>query len=150
MTVEPVVRGLGDGEWDECRRLDDAARERLDGERGGAAWLAEHPRLASAPDGSDHVVVGVIDGVVVGFAIARVEERPSRGRVMVIDRAHVATEARGLGFGDALLGAVIEAGRASQCVEVEGVALPGDRETKNMFERAGVTARSIVVSKRLD
>jgi len=34
-------------------------------------------------------------------------------------------------------------------VIVEAEALPGDRETKNLYERAGITARNIVVSKRL-
>ena len=32
---------------------------------------------------------------------------------------------------------------------VESWALPGDRDTKNLFERAGVTARKLVVSKRI-
>ena len=33
---------------------------------------------------------------------------------------------------------------------LEGHALPGDRETKNLYERAGITARLITVSRRLD
>jgi hypothetical protein len=32
---------------------------------------------------------------------------------------------------------------------LEGTALPGDRDTKNLYERAGVVARKIVVSKPL-
>ena len=32
---------------------------------------------------------------------------------------------------------------------IEAVALPGDRETKNLFERAGLTARKITVYKSL-
>ena len=32
----------------------------------------------------------------------------------------------------------------------EGEALPGDRDTKNLYERAGITARLITVSTRLD
>ena len=32
---------------------------------------------------------------------------------------------------------------------LEGEALPGDRETKNLYERAGITARLITVSKSL-
>ena len=34
-------------------------------------------------------------------------------------------------------------------IVVEGTALPGDRDTKNLYERAGITARKIIVSTRL-
>ena len=33
---------------------------------------------------------------------------------------------------------------------VARVALPGDRETKNMYERFGVKARALIVSKSLN
>ena len=58
--------------------------------------------------------------------------------------------ARELGFGDALLAAMIDIGRSRGCRHVEAHALPGDRETKNLYERAGITARLITVSRRLD
>jgi len=35
-------------------------------------------------------------------------------------------------------------------VRIEGEALPGDRETKNLYERARITARLIVVSSELE
>jgi len=41
------------------------------------------------------------------------------------------------------------AGRAAGCAAIEGEALPGDRDVKNLYERAGITARLIVVSKAL-
>ena len=53
------------------------------------------------------------------------------------------------GFGDALLESAVEAGRAAGCVVIEGEALPGDRDLKNLYERAGITARLIIVSKPL-
>jgi hypothetical protein len=34
-------------------------------------------------------------------------------------------------------------------VAVEGQALPGDRQTKNLYERAGIVARLIVTFKWL-
>lgn len=150
MSVDPVVRRVTDADWDQCVRIDHEARRAVAPERGGAAWLAEHPPLGDRSISSwGDVLVGEIDGVVVGLAVATTRELSGRGRVMLIDRVHVVAEARGLGFGDALLAALVDAARDSGCGEIEGVALPGDRETKNMYERAGVTARSIVVAKRL-
>ena len=49
-----------------------------------------------------------------------------------------------------MLAEAIGAIRASGGVCVESFALPGDRDTKNLYERAGVTARKIIVSKRFD
>ena len=48
-----------------------------------------------------------------------------------------------------MLLAAMDAMRTAGGVTVEGWALPGDRDTKNLFERAGVTARKIIVSKPL-
>jgi ribosomal protein S18 acetylase RimI-like enzyme len=62
----------------------------------------------------------------------------------------VEPDARELGFGDELLAAAIEHLRQHGATTIESFALPGDRDTKNLYERAGVTARKIIVSKRLD
>lgn len=89
-----------------------------------------------------------VDDVVVGYLVGRVDV-DGRGRVFVVERVFVLEEARGLGCGDDLLAAAIDHAIAQDCEYVEGTALPGDRETKNLYERAGVTARSITVSRRL-
>ena len=60
---------------------------------------------------------------------------------------YVTPEARELGFGDALL--ELATGRPLGAAVLEGEALPGDRHTKNLYERAGITARLITVSTRL-
>ena len=39
--------------------------------------------------------------------------------------------------------------RRSGAVAVEGQALPGDRHTKNLYERAGIVARLITTFRRL-
>jgi len=54
-----------------------------------------------------------------------------------------------VGFGDEMLAEAIAATLAAGGAVIESFALPGDRETKNLYERAGVTARKIIVSKRL-
>ena len=95
------------------------------------------------------VIVAVLDhsgdDVVVGYLVLDVN-----GPVGRIDQVFVTPEARELGFGDALLEAATEAARAAGATVLEGEALPGDRETKNLYERAKITARLITVSRRLD
>jgi GNAT superfamily N-acetyltransferase len=152
MAVEPVVRHAKATDLGALREIDVSSRSILIDQRGGEAWLAEHPPLTEMVDAElvSRSLVGVIDDVIVGFVVWAIEDDPQRGRVIRVERVHVVADARELGFGDALLGAVIDVGRARDCRYVEAVALPGDRETKNLYERAGITARSITVSKRLD
>jgi GNAT superfamily N-acetyltransferase len=83
-------------------------------------------------------------GHVVGFLVLDVD-----GAVAHVDEVYVTPDARELGFGDALLEAATEAARAAEARVLEGHALPGDRDTKNLYERAGITARLITVSRRL-
>ena len=66
-----------------------------------------------------------------------------------IDQVFVDADARELGFGDALVAAAMAWGREVGAELVEAETLPGDRNLKNLYERAGVTARLITVSKRL-
>ena len=72
-----------------------------------------------------------------------------RASIAHVDQVYVTPEARQLGFGDALLELAEGAGRAAGADFLEGHALPGDRETKNLYERAGITARLITVSRAL-
>lgn len=59
------------------------------------------------------------------------------------------TPTREVGFGDWLLEAALAGARLHGCEVLEGTALPGDRATKNLYERAGIKARKITVSVRL-
>ena len=62
---------------------------------------------------------------------------------------YVEPEARELGFGDDLLAMATAAARDRGCVALEATALPGDRMTKNLYERAGITTRKLTVWTRL-
>ncbi len=137
--------------------LERDARDGLVGTRGGDALLAE---LAPVGDWStvvdaagQIVVVCTIDAgdgaAVVGYVQAIVADG-SLGRTVTVRQAYVHPEARELGFGSHMLDVVIATARAQGAVIVEGTALPGDRDTKNLYERAGITARKITVSKRLE
>lgn len=148
MSVDVIVRPATEIDGEECVAIDEMARIALAEQRGGAAWLAEHVPLCDLRSWWSHSFVAEIDGVIVGFLVGRVDDGV-RGRILVVDRVFVLVEARELGCGDDLLAAAMARAIDQGCTYVEAVALPGDRDTKNLYERAGVTARAITVSKRL-
>jgi GNAT superfamily N-acetyltransferase len=147
--IDPDVRTAEAGDVWQLVLLEEEARRALVDQRGGARWLEEHPLIGDAwPDllGSAIVFVAFIDEVLVGYAVV-VDSAPDITRV---DQVFVTPQARELGFGDAMLAAGLEHARARGALVFEGEALPGDRDTKNLYERAGITARLITVSTRLD
>jgi GNAT superfamily N-acetyltransferase len=150
--IDPVVRPARRADVDALRFLESEARAALVTARGGTRWLDEHPELGAAWSDAleEHqVFVAVLDGegveVVVGYLVLDVA-----GTVARIDQVFVTPDAREVGFGDALVEAAESAAREGGATLLEGQALPGDRETKNLYERAGITARLITVSRRLD
>lgn len=147
MSIDPDIRLVEPGDRDVIFELDALLRASVEGQRGGAGWLAEHPVLAEIVE-QCRVWTAVVDGAVVGFLAAR-NSRDGRGEVVTVDRVFVHPAARELGFGDALLAACMAEAERSGCAVLEATALPGDRETKNLYERAGVTARSITLSRDL-
>lgn len=151
--IDPDVRAARPADAAELEALETEARAAIVDARGGRRWLDEHPRIgprwADAVD-SRSVFVAVLapgDGrasVTVGYLVLDVH-----GAVALIDQVYVTPGARELGFGDALLEAAADAARHAGATVLEGHALPGDRHTKNLYERAGITARLITVSTTL-
>lgn len=146
--IEPIVRPATADDAAQLHDLEREARVALVGQRGGDRWLVEHP----AVDGGwaqrvvdAEVFVGSIDDVVIAYLVAGVDD----DLVVRIDQVWVTPEARELGFGDELLARAIEFGRSNGAVAVEGQALPGDRHTKNLYERAGIVARLITTYRPL-
>ena len=132
--------------------LEAEARASLVDARGGPQLLAEQPAVddwtAVVADAASAVWLATIEDVPVGYLqLALPTPADPRGRVLQV---YVLPGARELGFGDDMLAAAIDATRAAGGTTIESFALPGDRETKNLFERAAVTARKLIVSKRLD
>jgi len=60
----------------------------------------------------------------------------------------VEPEARGVGVGEALVTEAHAFARAVGAARLDAFALPGDRETKSAFERAGLVTRALVLSPR--
>ncbi|MFW2332588.1 GNAT family N-acetyltransferase [Ilumatobacter sp.] len=145
--IDPEVRPAAPGDSEQLQWLEAEAREALTDQRGGGRWLTTHPARAEHWPGvidSDVVHVAHIDGVVVGYLVLVVDDV-----VAIVDDVYVSPQARELGFGDALLDAGIESARERGCALLEGASLPGDRNTKNLYERAGIKARLITVSTEI-
>lgn len=125
--------------------------------RGGAIWavrearpLPAEPSLRADLDAPDRLLLaGTIDEAVVGYAAARTEALRDGGVLGVVTDIYVLPGARAVGLGEVLIDAVLAWCREQGCVGVDGLALPGNRETKNFFETFGFTARAIVVHRRL-
>lgn len=149
--LDPTVRVARSDDADDIDQLgllEREARAALVGQRGGERWLIEHPEVGAAwPDRctTADVWVAHIERIVVGYLVAVL----GADRIVRVDQVWVTPEARELGFGDGMLAASIAAAVERGAEAVEGQALPGDRHTKNLYERAGIVARLITTYKRL-
>jgi ribosomal protein S18 acetylase RimI-like enzyme len=143
--VDPIVRLADPEDADDVvqlQLLEQEARAALVGQRGGDRWLVEHAAVDGRwPQrcGEVDVWVAVIDAVVVGYLVAELGD----DLILRIDQVWVTPDAREVGFGDGLLAAAIESARRRGGIAVQGESLPGDRQTKNLYERAGIVARLI-------
>lgn len=137
--------------------LHQAARADMESKRGGRIWSLREAAISRTADAflelldADRTiaVVGTIDDAVVGYALAHIEDLDDGAELVVIDELFVEPDARSVGVGEALMGAIVTWGTDAGCIGVDGWALPGDRVTKNFFEAFGLTARAILVHKRL-
>src|SRR5207253_2128636 len=100
-----------------------AAIEELTPLRGGAVWRAREGRqepieddLARAlTDGATRVLVGSLDGVALGYAVARLERLNDGTTLGVIDDIYVVEGARGVGLGEAMMVDFIDWCTAAGC-----------------------------------
>ena len=134
-----------------------AAIDELAPTRGGAVWRAREARaepieddlgaLLDDPDG--RLLAGTIDGVVIGYAAARIERLRDGSLLGVIDDIFVEEEARGVGLGEAMIDDLVTWCAERGCFGMDAMALPGHRVTKNFFEESGFTARKLVMHHSL-
>jgi L-amino acid N-acyltransferase YncA len=132
-------------------------RAELAPHRGGGLWQlrdawpepldAAYSALLGRSDAS--VVVGTLDGFVLGFGAVVVEALRDGTRLGVVTDLYVEPGGREVGIGDAIAADLIEFCRARGCRGVDALALPGHRATKNFFEAHGFAARSLTMHRDL-
>ena len=125
--------------------------------RGGEVWARQAARrapfevdLASELAADDHrVMLGTVDGTVMGYGVATVQTLPDHGRLGVVTDLYTELGARELGIGELMMQALVDWCTEQGCFGVDSLALPGDRHTKNFFEAFGLVARAIIVHRPL-
>lgn len=143
--MDPIVvatREADSGDEAILRDLDLAARQ--DGRRHRGAdhlfdSLGSFDERWAARGSMYRFDVATVQDVIVGFSVVRLGDRP------LLDQVYVDAPARSLGVGAALLRDAVARHGADR---LDALSLPGDRLTKNLYERAGLKARLIVASAR--
>ncbi len=142
---------------DDIAWLAETALAAIADERGGELWTLREARSLPAhdlvrkavSDASELALVGQLDGVTVGYALARLESLPDGTTLAVIDDLYVLLEGRQVGVGGEIMAMLMQWARDNDCRGIDAAALPGDRHTKNFFESNGLKARAILVHHAL-
>ena len=145
--IDPDVRAATAADVEQLAWLERESRDALIDQRGGQRWLATHTQRGAewhTTIGELDVVVAHIGEVIVGYVVL-----DARSAIATVDDVYVTPQARELGFGDALLARCLDLARANGASHFEGESLPGDRNTKNLYERAAIKARLITTSIEL-
>ena len=153
----PSVRAATAADVSAIVTMAEAAAAALQGSRGAELMLSRESRPATAAElgewlhaGDTAVLVGLLDDVPVGAGIGHVEVLTGGTLLAVVTMLWVDEDARAVGVGEAILGALVDWARGAGCHSIDAYALPGERITKNFFEAAGFKARLLTVSHRLD
>jgi GNAT superfamily N-acetyltransferase len=156
-----AVRMARSEDIDVCRRLWTDLSEDLISRRGGHLWLAQQGSMfdqvmAGAEfenllaDPRRLLLMGTLEGVIMGMAMARIEDLPDGTILGHCDGCFVEPGARGVGLGSLLLNTVVSWLGEHRCIGVDGVALPGDRGAKNFFEGSGFKARLLIMHRSFE
>ena len=99
-------------------------------------------------DGDSHLLVGMIDDIVVGYAYATIEDllpQAAGEKIGVIRMIYVEEEARMVGVGEVMLEGIMEWFAGRRVTRFDAIVSPGHRLAKNFFESAGFKARRITM-----
>lgn len=130
----------------------------MDGQRGASLLLAGEPPSPTdaarslvqrwVADQGTVVFVGTFSDVVVGLGAGTVTQLGER-RVGRIECFYVEPDARAVGVGQAIVGSLVEWFEQQGCTDVDAVALPGDRSSKQLLESSGFKARLLILHRPL-
>lgn len=107
--------------------------------------------MLSAPEWQ--VLVGLLDGAIVGFLAGRDEPllpRSGGGLIGAVRLLFTHPDAREVGVGEALLSRYLEEARRRGIRRFDAHVSPGHRPAKNFLEANGFKARSIVMYREED
>lgn len=147
-----AVRTAEAGDLERCQELVSEAIAATDGQRGATLWLAGQvadelvARWSSAPDAA--LVVGTYEEAIVGVAAGAVGTLAGRtiGR---IECFYVEPDARSVGVGQAIIEFLVQWFAERDCRDVDAMALPGDRSSKQLLESSGFKARLLILHRSL-
>jgi GNAT superfamily N-acetyltransferase len=150
-----TVRPAQPGDRDACQALLERALGDVISMRGGATLVG--PISATelldawfAPDAATALYIGEFHGALVGLLAVSTFRRPGSAEPSGwVECCYVEGEARGVGVGSALMEAAVGWCTENGCVDIDALALPGDRATKQRLEAAGFTARLLTLNRRL-
>jgi ribosomal protein S18 acetylase RimI-like enzyme len=98
-----------------------------------------------AEDSTGFTFVAGVGSTVMGSLVST----PSETNTWSIDFVFVDATCREIGIGDALVIACLRELKQRNATWVQSSAMPGDRAMKNLFERHGLVAQTIIVGKKL-
>ena len=152
--MQVFTRRASESDCEILKSLESEARTNLDLFRGGSRHgddleLFGQEWAKVVTDKSIATFVAGVDETVMGYLVARLGQAKI-GKIATIEQVFVTKDARNIGIGDALVSATIRWAKAESLNALDGFALPGDRETKNLFERSGLVARLITVTTDLN
>ena len=154
--MSTTVRPAEQSDLNELSALMDTAVLELRNQRGGEAlsWALDRNipslhSLTSALEAPDTMLwCGLWENVLAGYAIASVVTEGDEQVVLITD-IYTTPDVRDVGVGELLLESAIAWATVLDAVAIDAYALPGARESKNLFERFGLTARLITVRRQL-
>ena len=135
------MRRAGPGDLARCAELLAEAAEEADHPRGGelAKGLSERRTTVEEWAEGGILLVGEFEGATVGLGAGLVAEAVlgDGRRLGRIECCFVEPGAREVGVGEALVEELLAWFTAQGCTDVDALALPGDRRTKQLYENSG-------------
>lgn len=143
------VRIANSQDASEIDRLENLCLQESKNFRGSSELLAVAPLVGMQLDlflCDVHHAIFIIEtpAEVCGFAHLEFSEATA-----LVRRIYISPTARDLGAGATLIDELRAYARLHGCTRIDAYALPGDRLSKNLFERAGMKARLLIASSEL-
>ena len=115
-----------------------------------ALWARWCTTGSGTPAPATVLYVGQFERAVVGLGAATAVTRAGTGELSGrVECCYVEAAARGVGVGSALMASLVARCTGQGCHDIDALALPGDRLSKQRLEAAGFTARLLVLNRPL-